>query len=333
MNFKQKNNIAILLLILAIGAVIIFGIIKSLRDKVEPDSLSEVTIINQLEPNPALTGQSTEIVQISKSVDLASIPESLPVYSYTKNSELIQQNANGIVQRYNLTINAEVETPTQGKVMAASQNTFSMTAEIDRGVITFTDSNIGQEVFSADIDINRYESSAREFLTNTGINNSHYVLEEVAYKSNYNSPQPVVVENYGQANIIELTFKSKINNYALIDKNGSLSANTIIVWLDPSFVVKKFYYEYTGSIGRKSRQVSLKTEGEILQDLNNNKAKLINTDLTTGNDITYTIARNAEIAYLAVNNELVPVLKIEGETHTTGSEIAKGDLIMNVIKE
>ena len=245
------------------------------------------------------------------------LPEKLPVYQYTPSSFITKENINKISNYFKIGDLKETNSPVQGLIVYASNNSASISSEISNHKLSmhFFGKNIETlETFDGldpQVSINRAKTILQQQLgLNTdkfsNVKYAYVVYEEVRWKP---------VNDQASANRIQVIFEATTpNNYPLIDKSFSLTPNIARVTLTPQGYPVDIYVEDFGEIKPLvGEEVAVKSKQTVLQEINDGKAKIINTNTiaTASNPVTITV-RSVSLGYTKDKDKLIPVFTALG---------------------
>jgi len=337
-----KIKIKKILSFLLLGIVIIYIVYyvytlyaQNHRKRETPHSISQVDktyIHDNIQPIPTITNINTGTINVAPTFYIEDLPTSLPGYAYTK-FDINQQYINDIFTTFNLTKLLE-NTDYPYRSIIGTHNDYSITIDIDGNSILYQKDNGPYFIYK-----NFSENTPNDIINavdilkipkRLGIPISKY--QQAGFQLyDFNSTEPIQVQNIEQANVIKYSFVAKLNGYPVIDKPTDISSNSIDIYVDAKHETIKVFANFIGTVSKTSNY-KLKNITEITNDIQAGKANLISGTFPIGEDLKYTSIEHGYIAYYANDTKLVPVLVLVGNSYTVYNNHGKGYAVLDVIK-
>lgn len=262
----------------------------------------------------------------------------LPMYDFDPKNNFTEEYANSLPVKLGLNVVSTTTDPVLGKIVISGKDDKNLVIYTDQGELNYTDmgpqTSTSNNSFAVTPDIEIYKTAAENFLTSLSLPNTTFAYDSHSYVSGEGEHVDVTESGRG-ANLIQLKYKATVGDLPIIDKESSLIPNTITVWLNKTAEIVKLYYEASGTTGNKFGNYELLTTEEIRQDLQteNTKAKLVNGTYPIGMPIQSINVKRAHLAYLSVENYLVPVYILEADVRVEGNRSGTGYLLLEAIKK
>ncbi len=341
MNKKTIIATAIIVILAVMGYLLYQVAIEEFENRsAAPYPLAEVQIEDAISPAPSQT-MTTPTTKINVSPEFNIEPpvhSRLPMYEFSPSKGFTDEFANGLPEKLGLNTLSNRQDPILGKTIITSRDTKNLIVYIEKGEFTYTDSApqtvIGSYDLSSDSQLEIFKSRAEKFISSLNLENTAF-----QYKSHVfvvaKTEHVEITEQLRSANMVQLSYESVVKSLPVIDKDSSLVPNTITVWLNGKGDIAKVRYQAAGTIGKSFGNYELLDENEIKKDLQtaNTKAKLVNGDYPIGEPIESVNITSAHIAYLSVENYLVPVYILEANVRTAGNHFGTGYLLLEAIKK
>lgn len=251
-------------------------------------------------------------------------PNIANIYKYQKANSISENQVNEFNEKFNLSEIYRNDNPDSGlKIVSTSADKHSsLTAEMDKKRITYTNSNIDHPIFDQGENVEKYTQFAKELMKQLEVNDSIFQFESYRYLSTKDTNEPQTARTDSERNLIELVYLSKIGEFPIYDKSGELSPNKFIVWYNSSEVPVKIIYEPVGIVGEKIGTTNIKDRAKVIEDLNIGKGKLIETSVLNPTKITQTVLQKGDFGYIGSNGYLIPMFSVSGISNTYETQYA-----------
>jgi hypothetical protein len=312
-----------IILLIFIGALIILGIYLSLnQERPTNTNINDVTnkpapvdIKTEVVPNPntkSLMGGYKLLANNNQTIFTPTeLPATLPVYQYTPSAFMTQENIAKLSNYFKFGELKQTISPVQGEILFASNEIGSISGELANHKLTLNfyapsaDTSTTFEGLEAEIFIER----AKEILQNQiGLNPDKYPNVKYIYVF-YQVVRWKPVNEPSSANRIQVLFESATpNKYPLVDKNFSATPNIARVTLNPQGNPVEIYIEDSGEIKQTAGDLPIKSKETVLKELNEGKAKIINTNtISEATEEVEILVREVNLSYAKEKNTLIPV--------------------------
>lgn len=339
----NKKTLITFGIIIAI-AVIAYLLYRVAREEFQnqssaPYPLPEVEITDTIKPEESQM-EETSTTKFNVSPDFKILEPSysrLPMYEFDSARNFSNEFTNNLPEKLNLDVVSDRQDPVLGRTVIASRGTKNLVIYANKGEIAYTDlapqSNTPNTKFGLNPEIEPLKAQALEFINSIGLTNQIFQYKNHSYVI-ANSEHVEIVDQSRGANMIQLIFEAKVEDLPIIDSESTLIPNTITVWMNSKKEIAKLYYQSTGKVGNSFGNYRLLDRDEIRSDLQttNTKAKLINGSYPIGTPIESINVVQARIAYLSVENYLVPVYILEANVRVAGNRSGTGYLLLEAIK-
>lgn len=304
-----------------------------------PYPLADVKIEDKLKPDPSQT-VTTPNTKFNVSPDFsltAPFYDRLPMYEFNPANNFPEDFADGLPNKLGLTKVSTSNDAELRRVILASEGQKNLVVYPSIGELTYTDLAVQSESentnFAVSANIDLYKQSAEDFIRKLELPNTTYEYFENSYVI-ATSDHPELTDQARGANLIQLKYQARVKDLPIIDKESSLVPNTITIWLNSKGDISRLYYEASGTIGSSVGDYELLDTNEIRRDLQteNTKAKLVNGTYPIGDPIESINIVRGHIAYLAVDNYIVPVYILEANVRVSGNRSGTGYLMLEAIK-
>jgi hypothetical protein len=305
-----------------------------------PNPLPDVVIEDTVKPEESqtITTPSTKF-NVADDFRIAQpVYSRLPMYDFNPTNNFSEEYANNLPAKMGLNILSTTTDSEYGKVIISGNGTKSLVIYPDKGELTYSDTEAQTDPTNSNFNttpkIDIYIESAEDFIKSLGLPESTFQYNSYAYVRG-TTDHVEVTESGRDADMIQLKYQATVEDLSIIDKEASLIPNTITVWMNSKADVAKLYYEASGTVGNKFGNYELLTAEDIKKDLQteNTKAKLINGTYPIGEPIESVNITSAHLAYLSVENYLVPVYILEANVRVTGDDHGIGYLLLDAIKK
>lgn len=341
---KKINYNAILIAFMFITALVVLYI--TFRDEIDNKlninnkndyPLATVDILPDLKQDINITSignPSISIVNQFNTSVFASIPKEASIYSYEKSTFTSRQNETNIIKTLGFQ-GSQYEPLTDsilGRSVSVSNKEGSLSIYEDQGMMSYS-KNIETELtsFPQIVDTNVYIEKSKNYLSNIGIDLSVFTFSKIKY---YSVIGPEVEEVYspGKAKIIEVLYLAKVSEFPILDNSTDQNGNMVRVWFDVNQNIIRVDYQNTGKIGEKVSTFKLKTTGQVINDINQGKLKIIKTETPFGQKVKSTTIQSLKLAYYAIDGLLVPVYILQAQSVTETGAIGPTYLIMEAVQ-
>jgi len=313
-------------ILIAIGGFVAqFLLQNNLPKPSTPYPLANVDITKYIVPNSALLEEPSITPVVSDSFEFPKdFPKSAPIYNYSPKVFFNDININELLTKLNVVTVLDRNDPVLGKMLLAAKDGRSLSVYFDSGEFEYTDegesdSQIVAAPFSTSLNIDTYKQKSEAYLQsiNIGFSNSKYSFIKSTYL-NSSGGDVYEVANPQSADMIEFLYGANVDGYPLIDRKGNLSSNSIKIWANSNSEIIKVKYLAVGTVGDKIDEYPLKNKKQVLEDIKNNKAILINGSFEIAEKINGIFIKTISLAYYAVDDKLIPIYILEGVVSTQG---------------
>lgn len=339
---KKTLLIIAFIIIAAIMAFLLYRVaIEEIQTRSsEPYPLAGIEIEDTITPDPSQNVRTpTTKFNVSPNFNIrAPAYTRLPMYEFNPSNNFSENVTNSLPSQLGLNVTSTATDPVLGKIIFAAQGTKNLVIYPDKGELTYTDTApqvvAGNQSFGIDPDLETFQTTAEDFIRTMGLENTQFIYTSYAYVQ-AETDHVEVTDNSRNSNMIQLTYQAKIEDLPIIDQESNLRPNTITVWMNSQRQIAKVFYQSTGSVGNSFGNYQLLNDEEVKADLQteNTKAKLVNGDYPIGEPIESINVITASIAYLSVENYLVPVYILEANVRVAGNRSGVGYLLLEAIKK
>lgn len=330
MNINKQRLIKIIIIlgisILVVGFVFQFLQQGNIPKPTTPYPLANVDITKYIVPNEALQEEPSVTPTVSGSFEFPEgFPKTAGVYNYSRNAFLNDTNVIELLKSLDVVTVLDRNDPVLGKTLLAAKDGRSLSVYFDSKEFEYTnqsesDSQIQAIPLSTNINTDLYKQKAEAFLQsmNIGFSNSKYSFSKITYLDASGNDAYEVL-NPRSATLVELLYAANVNGNPLIDRKGNLSSNSVKIWLDGNSEIKKVIYRAVGDVGDKIDEYPLKNKKQVLDDIKNNRAILINGNFEISEKVNDIFIKNISIAYYAIEDKLIPIYVLEANVGTQGA--------------
>ena len=328
----KRVKFIFLVIIIASGILIYFQLAtKKLELQVAPLAYPEV--YKKVADEIATNSIAPQNLTISDSFEFdPPLISQAPVYKY-QTAKLEDGQIEKIISTLGVNVK-EIYTSSEdvGEIILADQGNKSLTIYKDMGVVIYSNRIASQDsqTFDATFDIDLYRQKAREFIESLGFSSAQYESLNYAFIGGA-SYEPEIVNSPSRASSVQFTFESKINGINLIDSKSSLLPNTITVWIDRDFSISRLNLQITGTVLENLSTVSIMSEKEVLDSLQNGDYILKHVNLLTG-EVSQIIAQKGYLSYYAVEDKLIPIIVIQADVISPDRERGFGFLYVKEVE-
>lgn len=305
-----------------------------------PYPLAEVNITDQVDAQKSqtITTPSTKLNISPNFIIKPPIKSALPMYNFTDSKRLEDTAINQLLEAFDVNKNSERQSPVFGKTIIASKGSKSITIYAERGEFIYTNpepyNDPNNKPFGANPQIEIFKKYSEDFMNSLNLLTNGFEYDSYSYV--IDDGEDVTISTTARtSNLIQLTYKLKINEFPIIDKENSVIPNSLTLWLNDKGEIAKIHYQSAGKVGASFGNYKLINLSEIRKDLQktDTKAKLIGGDYLVGEPIESINVVSAEIAYLSVENYLVPVYILEANVRVQGNRSGTGYLLLEAIEK
>ncbi len=125
-----------------------------------------------------------------------------------------------------------------------------------------------------------------------------------------------------QAELVEVHFTAKINDYPLYLQSGP-DWDPVLAWVGRDGKLLRLEYHPLGTVGEKIADYPLKNYEEVLQDLNNGKGVVVSSNLEGGEEIISTTITRVTLGYLLPQPDVTviqPIYVLQGGARTASGK-------------
>lgn len=320
-----------IILIMFVGALIILGVYLSLNNSSRMTQQNTKDVTNEPAPvdikvevvaNPntkSLNGGYQLVASNNQTIfNPTELPENLPVYEYTPSTFMTQENIAKLSNYFKFGELKQTISPVQGEIVFTSNESGSISGELANHKLTinFYGASADTTTTFEGLDAESFVERAKLILQNqVGLNPDKYPNVKYVYVY-YQVVRWKPVNEPSSANRIQVIFESATpNKYPLVDKNFSVTPNIARITLTPKGNPVEIYVEDSGEIKETAGTVSIKSKDTVIQELNEGKAKIINTNtIAEANDKVKIVVRKVNLSYAKEKNTLIPVFVGIGST-------------------
>ena len=336
--FESKKTKLIIILVIGIILLITFLVIKKRNEKeaetvVIQKEVAKIDLHSIAPINPFVKEKQTGVFFINPKLksDLEKLPKQATIYEYQPSIFFTDQNIKSLFQIWNLTINNEVVSPEQGKVILASNNEYSAVARMGIKQFSYTklETNVSGKISQKSPA--EYENAVRKELEKLGLNLSIFTNKTFGYLKK-NASRYNIVDTPENAELIEITYYAAINGIPLIDKNVPQNPNFIKIVFNADLQIQTLEYEDVGTPAKDVSSVELVTEQQVFNDIEQGRLILIDAKSITSDNFVNTTLNTIKIAYVPKDNLTIPVFILSGFSKTESGESVESFYLMDAIK-
>ena len=256
------------------------------------------------------------------------------VYSYAYEPYVISEKYIAeVFKELHLKKVLENKSPPYRMILGTNENREEVRIGIDENTLTYTkDSVYSNKSFSpnaVESDYNRYINDP--ILVKLKIPINRYTFDKSSYYD-FSSPEPIAVKHLVNATTIKFSYIAKHKDIPIVDKKLNITQNKLDIYVNSNNEIIKIDINFVGNVKQQLDKYKIKNVNDVINDINNGKAKFITSTASPGDDILYTNVYKGYISYYAIDSKLLPFYVLVGNSGTSYNKVNKSYVFLDATK-
>lgn len=205
----------------------------------------------------------------------------------------------------------------ENQIILADQNSQLIYSDYYNSISYLTNPETTKEKLNDMVDLDSYDKKAQEYLQKINMGNYIFKYYRFLDTSDFEADTQNLSKN---ADMVEVTYELEHLGIPLINRPETLIPNKAVFWFDKNYNLKKLTINPGGGVGSKTDEIEIISQEQILDDINNKKLEIVNTDTSLGEKILSSTITDIKLSYLNDKGKLIPIYIIIGKSKTQNSE-------------